>query len=362
MSQIIRRLEAEIASANDPLVRGVAAAKLAAQLARIGDFDDARKLIEELRMVWGASQSGVVTVWVMLAEGLIHLYEKLSPDALDRITRAQLLGIALRNSPIVAIASSWKAHIEFELSDFAAMVTSLKLASDNAQPNDHDSNARIAIVLANSFMTCGDEDQSQRWFMRGRDHAARNGDQASMEALVYNKAAFSVAALRIAKCIAGVDPNRLRLVRMEVESAKNFHGLTRITSYTNHNEILDARLKILEAKYEEAILALTQVRGRDPFLTHNFLQSYVELEIAYCEFKLGKIDSAVDRCGSLDTSELLQLDVDEQLVAAQMLLELTQGDERFGDAHQAQRSFETLLQQCRLSQEELRRRLVAFVV
>jgi hypothetical protein len=166
----------------------------------------------------------------MLAEALIHLFCDLSPLAYDRVGRTQLLGLAMGYSSIVAIASAWKAHIELERSDYFAMARSIGISREQASEVDLDSHSRIAIVLCNAYTILGEREKSQMWFLRGRDCALRNGDQASIEALLYNRAAFGVSTLRAQNCIAQVDPTEVANFRSEIKSATNLQDLTRIAA------------------------------------------------------------------------------------------------------------------------------------
>ncbi len=330
MSQLLIRLEGELASMSDPIQKAEWAARIAANLARQGKFDEAQSRIANLREVYGDGRSGPVTAWIMLAEGLVHLYKDLSPAALDRIARAQLLGMAMGYTSLVGVASAWKAHVEFEMSKFPAMIESLKASIKSAAAEDHDAQTRIAMVITNCLMLCGDFTNAQQWFMRGRAHAIKNGDQASVEALLYNRAAFGLAWLRLRHCDVAAQPEELRRTRAEVKSSRNLQDLTQISALTNHIYLADARLLILEGEYEEAIAKLQAVRDRNPFANHNFTQSFIDLEICYCQFEQGDIEESCLTYAALDHSTLSTLDLDEQIVAEWMKLKMSQADPRFG--------------------------------
>lgn len=342
MSQLLTRLEVELASMTDPVRKAEWTARIAANLARLGLFDHAQSRIVELRQVYGDGRSGPVTAWIMLAEGLVHLYRDLSPAALDRIARANLLGIAMGYTSFVSVAAAWKAHVEFEMSKFPDMVASLQTAIKNAAAENHDAQTRIAMVLSNSFMHCGDFVNAQHWFMQGRDHAIKNGDQASVEALLYNRAAFGLAWVRLRNCDVPALPEELHRVRAEIKSSRNLQDLTQITALTNHIHLADARLLILEGKYEDAISGLLAVRNRKPFANHNFTQSFIDLEICFCRFGRGQIEEAVALYSSLEQSTFSTLDLDEQIVAEWMRYQMSQTDSRFGSSALHLRRFEEL--------------------
>lgn len=319
MSELLHRLRTELGSLTDPAARAEVIARVAAVHARSGDFDEAKRAINAIKENFGRGESGRVTVWKMIAEGLVFHYENLSPSALERICGALVLGRAMQYSAVTALASAWKAHIEFERSDFAKMAESLKEALQNVGPSDHDAQTRIAMVFANAYMICGDRASMHKWFMRGREHAVKNGDRASIEALQYNRAAFATAWARVSACSSPIGADEIALLRGEVNSSQNLFALVRTGALSAHIRLVHARLLILENRYDLAILALTEVRVTEPFAGHNFHQLYVDLEVEFCKVQLGQNEAPL-----VDKSELLLhqfkvLDLDEQVVAVWML-------------------------------------------
>jgi tetratricopeptide (TPR) repeat protein len=332
MSQLLIRLQREVQAAIEHDHRAELLARIAAIFARMRNFAEAKRIVEDLRKTYGDGRSGRVTVWIMLAEALILLFEKFSPQAVDRITRAQALGLAMKYSKIVALASAWKAHLEFENGTYGEMISSLAIALENAEDENYDANTRLAIVLCNALTICGNRTESQKWFMRARQQAAKNGDQPSIASLLYNRAAFLTTRARAENCIEKVDSTELRSVRMELESMRNFHGLTDLVALPEHIQLWDARLQMLEGEYAAAIEKLRSVRDKSPFADHNFSQAYIDLEIAYCQLRLNRMEEALAAYLAIGDLRVDQLDVDEQLVAAWMHWCMSSADPRFGDS------------------------------
>ncbi|MDZ7589128.1 MAG: hypothetical protein U5L05_00255 [Rubrivivax sp.] len=208
--------------------------------------------------------------------------------------------------------------------------------------SDHDANARLAMVLSDSFLVCGQKRSAQDWFMRSREHALKDGDQASIEALLYNRAAFSLARIRVERCFSDVDADRLSLLRMEIASAKNLQTLTRIAALTNFIHLCEARLLILEERFSLAIDALTNIRNAQPFADYNFNQSFVDLEVSFCLQHLGRHTEVQPIYNSIDWSTFERLDVDEQLVAAWMRRLMCAKDSSIGRESDAKELFEHL--------------------
>jgi hypothetical protein len=322
VSELLHRLRRELDTLTDPVARAETIARIAGLCARSGNFDEARRAIEAIKIHFGRGESGRVTIWKMMAEGLVRHYEAVNPSALERINGALVLARAMNYSTAIALGAAWKAHIEFEYSNYTSMVLSLAEALAHVGEDEHDAQTRIAIVLANAFMTIGDREEMQSWFARGRHHAVKNGDRASVDALQYNKAAFLTAWIRVSRCSRSVSKEELRQLRNEVNTARNLQELAQIGALSAHINLVHARLLALEEEFETAIQELNQVRLTEPFAKHNFHQTFIDLEIEFCELKLGsRKTSLVDRYPDV-LMELSQLDIDERIVACWTLKEM----------------------------------------
>jgi tetratricopeptide (TPR) repeat protein len=330
MSQLLARLEAQQSATNDPLLLAEIKARRSCYLSRIGRFEESRFLIAELRKYFGAGQSGRISVWIMLAEGIADIFQNLGSLARDRISRAQLIALALRDRELGAITSAWKAQVEFEVSDFDVMFRSLQTAHDLSQSENTDAEIRISMVVSNGFFLCGDRANGQVWFMRSRDYALAAGDQATIDALLYNRAALGVADLRVQRCFSEVDPSLLSLVHMEVSSARNFQIITNDLSLNNLTELSKARILLMKGDFQESYAALGKIRSAGPFPKYNFSDAMIDLEVALCAVGLGRYDEAMTLCKRAQEFDFSGFDVDDQLVASWIKLELAKRDERCG--------------------------------
>ncbi len=331
MSQLLARLRRDLARAADPVDRAELQARIGCCYARSGSFDEARHVVKELRSGFGDGRSGRVTIWIMLTEGLIHWYSEMSPKGLDRIVRAQLLSQAMKYRTGIAVSSAWKAHIDFEMSNFDAMFQALRLSISNASAEDNDASVRVAIVMVNATSLVGDFEGTKYWFMRGRDHALKEGDPADMDALQYNRAGMALAWVRAENCINPVQPESVRKVRLELESSKNLNAINGVDALDNYLRTSNARLMILEGRFDQAIVELTDVRGGHPFADFNFNTALVDLEIAFCHFRLTRVEDALRLYQSIDMGTIGDLQIDDQLAAASIKCELAKADSRFGD-------------------------------
>lgn len=359
MGQYLNRLMHSYSAAVDAIQRAELAAQIAAVYARQGSFDSARQIIEQVQQEFGRGQSAQVTVMKMIAEGLIFHYEKLSPDASSRFLGALSIANMTGYKQGVALAAAWKAHTEFERSEFERMAESLRTAIAHAAVDQHDAWVRIAAVVSNSYLVCGASEEGHAWFTRGHKHASTLGDTESIDALLYNKAAFSVAALRVAACERPIESALVVRVRSEVNSARNLQQLAGVNALAAHVELLHAKLLVLEQDFAGAITALQAVRGKHPFASHNFHQSQIDVEIAYCEsmLKQGQGAPSVEVDASDVIDAISRLDVDERVIAYWMLLKIQEHAAQTNLSHGLHALFAESLQRYRSDCALLRRLL-----
>lgn len=333
MTQQLQRLEKALQSTTDLATSIELTARIAIVLARLGRFEEAKAMSNALRQQHGDWRSGRIHVWIMLSEAIIDWFASLNSQALDRVTRVQALSDAMRYFEMHAIASAWKAHIQFEISDFDGMLRSIELAFRSKTEVNHDANARVAIVISNAFALCGDWVSAQYWFTRGRSNSLADGDLAGIEALQYNRAVLSLTCLRADSCMGPIDPCRTRAVRFEIDSSRNLNILTKNSALANHLHLAEARLLILECEFERASLALASVRNETPFAAYHFSQFAIDLEISYCRFRCNLIEEALAIFEAIDFGSFADLDIDDQFVAAHICHEMAKVSGRFGDSN-----------------------------
>jgi hypothetical protein len=353
VTQQLVRLEKELAAADQAPRWIELTARIAIVLARLSRFDEARQRISALRSRSTGAGIGGSHLWIMLAEAIADWYDSLSPQALDRVTRVQVLSGAMRYDHVTAIACAWKAHIQFETSDFDGMFRSLALAHRAADAANGDANTRVAIVVCNALALCGNGEQAQRWFMRGREFALADGDLSSIEALQYNRSVLALAGLRAQACFEPLDLQRLKQVRRELESTRNLQSITDNRTLVNHLRLAEARLMLLEKNYADALRMLHDIRGQSPFASYHFSPVAINLEMAFCHWHLGEADRSFALLEGMDFHSLTELDIDDQLVAASYWRALTRFDDRFGSTMAAEQRFEELVHAYVKSRERL---------
>jgi hypothetical protein len=360
MSQFIARIDIALSKVTNAHDQAELLARKGCYFSRIGRFDEARQIVSFLRSGFGLGQSITITIWIMLLEGILFLYTEINSAASDRVMRAQFLSIAAKDRELIAITSAWKAHLEFESSEFDKMIDSLTMAAENLSVENHDAQCRFSMVLCNSLYLCGDRDRAQFWFTRARLHAVASGDQATTEALLYNRSAFGMAWLRAQACISQVDQKDVDWVRREMASARNFQDMTGVLAFGHLIGLCEARVSLMAGSYEKAIEQLSASRLEGPFANYNFDQKFIDLELAYCYVNLNKIDSAKALISDSEFADFSLLDLDEQLVASYFRYQLSVLSSYFGSSDTCFKNLEILREKYRSHRTAIHGKLVSF--
>lgn len=329
MALILERLQRELNAATSAVDRGEIVAQQAAYRARIGHFDEAKGLILELRKLFGDGHSGPVTVWIMLAEALVHHYGELNPQALDRIVRAQFLSGLMRHRLLSALTAAWRAEIEFEASKFKESFVSIESALSIAEATDHAALSRVYNIACKIAFLTGDRAIAQRCFVNGRSHALKEGDQASIEAFQYNRAAFRLSRLRSEICLGNDTTSELREVRTEIVSAKSLQYLTQIKALSTYIELAEARLLMLERRFGEAAEMLSKLKNSGPFPRGTLSDGVLDLEICYCLAQAGDMEKSLRLYSISQPIAVATLDPDETLAIRWMQRDLSKADEKY---------------------------------
>jgi hypothetical protein len=330
MSELLKRIENELYAARSMQARGVLLVRKGIYLARVGRFAETRAAIVEINDAFPIEEFPGIKILRMLVEGVLDYYESLSEHSHDRILRADLLGIASGDATLISMTSVWRAHIEFERSNYREMRNAIARVQSNADQSDHDAHARLARILADCFAIIGNEQQAKRWFNVAHRHAVDAGDQATIDALIYNRMAFGLARIRAESIFAPIDPIRLQFIETSLFSAKNYQSLVDIKSLTHLPDICEARLAALRQDFALALQLMSAVRDSGPLARNNFSEGVLNLEIVFLLAKSGDLEGARKAWVGVEEGDLGGLDIDDRLLAAWMHQELVNIDEFFG--------------------------------
>lgn len=198
-SRLLAKLDAAIAAAPNPIEAKCLRAERAGLLARQGQLEAARAVIDELNAQLAWQPNAPLRAWLGLAEGLHAYYATLGLSAQAGIELAYSLARqfgALKR--LHALAAAWLANMAFADDDMPRMATLLREAFDTALPEHHGARARAALVAGYALHFAGDSARAQPWYEASRRHAIAEGDETHLSALMHNQAWMRASQARLA--------------------------------------------------------------------------------------------------------------------------------------------------------------------
>lgn len=203
-SRLLGRLDAAIAAAPNPIEAKCLRAERAGLLARQGQLEAAKAVIDELSAQLAWQPNTPLRAWLALAEGLHAYYSTLGPSAQTGIEQAHALtrGFgALKR--LHALAAAWLANMAFANDDMPRMASLLREAFDTALPEHHGARARAALVTGYAYHFAADSQRAQPWYEASRRHAIAEGDETHLSALMHNQAWMRASQARLALLFDG---------------------------------------------------------------------------------------------------------------------------------------------------------------
>lgn len=305
VSPLESRLSTKIAESTDQTQRGMYLAELACYYARVGDFERAESFRVELRGVFGDGRDLRVSVLIMTLEALLLYFRELSPAARDRLLRAKLLCAAAKEERLLALTSAWLAHIDFNLDRFGDMSESIAIGLKSLDADDGSAECRLALVLGDAFMYCGQEHVARYWYERAHVSATRLGDQAAIGAMTYNRAALRVANLRIAQIVEPSSAVDFALARSELKSATNYQAVAGLRSLDHLLRAAQVGVLMLENDFSKASAHIQQILESGEVPIHSGAFYTLRADQLTCLAKLGDFHTARE-CAKVFTDLVLQ--------------------------------------------------------
>lgn len=339
MSSLVERLNGQIRLASDEGTRGELSAQIACYLARIGDAEGCANLLQELRTKFGRGNFPRVSVWLMIAEGISVFFGGLSENSRDRLVRACEISRVAGYSDLGRLSSAWLSHMEFNRGDYSSMARYLCSADPVSEQRRDAADCRAFVVLADSSLYCGNYDDAIKWHEIARRIAVDLGDEATIGAIIYNKAMFSCLRVQTNWALDRYEAQPAEFLGMLVDSTDYFDRAARHTSLQQLTTTLRARQRMAVGKFSEASHLYREVI--DSELPTSYVDDAVLLksEMALSMLKAGDVALALDLAKQLITGPRSELSTDASLIFWSCLDEVAKlsGNEQMMDSTGAQR-------------------------
>lgn len=245
----IRLIDSQIRNSTNLAQKKVLYAKKAAGLARHSYLEEAKLLIAELRR-GNEAYDPQLSAWILFAEGQIEHWEGLNNrQARDKFVRSLLISQVAKDRELASTSATWLAHCDFVDGRLTESATHLTQAFEWQGALTGEAKTRACMVLADGFSLAGEATTARKWYAAARASAVADGDLAMQNAVLFNSAAFHVAALTLDDCLAHVDPLELKRAKMEIASARNLNTAIGINSLPLMIPLMEAELLVIEREW-----------------------------------------------------------------------------------------------------------------
>lgn len=337
LPRVVLRLDELIAQADSPLDRECLKAERAGVLARLGLMADARFALAGLRTQSQRHRSPRLNAWVWIVDGLITHFESIGDEARDKFQRAWLQAEAAQDRPMMALSSAWLAVGAFNASDLPALQRHVANALRLAEPDEHATQARAGLVLADAYRFAGDEPSSRRWYLAARSHASADGDSSMISALLHNMAAMRAGRIGLEDAFGRANLDEARQVLLETESTANYDGGAGAAALTAMVPLMRAQLMMVLGRVEDSLALLEACRDHAVAQGSAHRDARILAERAWCRMHLGHTAEALQDAELARQGLAAQFDADDQAATHARLARVLQatGDAAAAALHQA---------------------------
>ncbi|MEF7615247.1 hypothetical protein V4F39_15095 [Aquincola sp. MAHUQ-54] len=331
-SRLLTRLDGAIAKARNPVEVACLKAERACFLARQGQMAQARMLITALQSQFAWRPHAAVSAWLSLAEGLHDYYTHLGPSARDRVLRAHALSGAAHLAPLRALSAAWLAHMDVANHDMVRMAQHVHEALASAQADHHSARSRACLVVAYAYHFAGDERRALPWYARSRFHAAADGDEAHLSALMHNQASLRGSQARLAAMFGEGSADVTRQALMSTESITRFDAGIGAAALVSLVPMVQAQLLTHDQQWAEALAVYTQ--HYDAALSEGLerMKPCFLADMAWCRLQLGDAQQAQADARAAESSLRQPCDLDDRALAEARLAQVF---DKLGEARTA---------------------------
>jgi hypothetical protein len=313
-SPLVNRLLENIEASSTKERRYALLAELACYKARVGDFEEAENLRIELRREFGDGRNLRISVLIMCAESLLLYFKDLSIDARDRMARANLLSNAAHDKGLIALTSSWLAHIDFNLNRYSTMADEMRSCFQAIESDDGTARCRVSIVLGDAFLFSGNTTASKDWYEHARRVATDIGDQAAIGAITYNRAALRMAAARIARTRGAIDDHVVRMVHTEIQTAVNYQLVAQLKSLDHLLQTAMTGVLILQDKFAEAIASIVPLLSSGEVREKSSQWLILNADLILALAQVGAVDEARQRLELVPEATVIGQSADDRVL------------------------------------------------
>jgi hypothetical protein len=250
-SRLLARLDAALAANHDGPASDCVRAERAIYLARLGEVDAAATELAVVRGRYSGRPPATVACWLSLAEGLTQYFREATFAPREKLLRAQAMAASFRYAEVEALSSAWIAQLDLSALRLEDMATNLRKAlslGNSFTP----ANTRSQLVIAQAMHFAGDMETANPWYQAARASAISDGDDLSIDAVVYNMAWYGLSNLRQSVLGKGLLPDSNRFLALAEQSLRSYDEFLGVKAFASLHPMLRAQIASLMGDAEAA--------------------------------------------------------------------------------------------------------------
>jgi hypothetical protein len=326
-SRLLGALEASIKAAAHPIEAQCLRAERAALLARQGQLERARGVIDELQsqLAWQPNNT-MLRAWLSLAEGLHSYYDVIGLAGRESVELAYALAQECPGAPgqrLRATTAAWLANMAFAYDEFPRMAALVREALDTAAPGHRGARARATLVAGFAYHYAGRDEAAQHWYEASRRHAIAEGDEAHLSALMHNQAWMRASQVRLAVLFdTPGDDKALAHALMSAESIGHYDAGIGTASLGSLVPMLRAQVLTAQGRWSEAG-ALFDTHF-DAAMSEGLkrIAPCLLADRAWCDWHDGRPDRARAHTGAAEQALADPIDIDDRAMALARLAQV----------------------------------------
>ncbi len=258
MSRFESNLTVAISNETDNYKHWMLRLRHAVYKTRLGNTEYARKVIQSARSVLSQMNTAQMVAHVNFAEGVCDYFESGASKAIDKLNRSRALGVGCPpDDDLPLLTAAWLAAIYRALAQWDKLSHVLTDIFNSERPVSDEVAVRACLVVADAWEDIEATEMADKWYKAARESALRLGDDSSLGAILYNRAAIRVFNTRIRE-VKGrdFDIDECHIV-VQAASAENYAHHVGDVSLGWAFDLLFGQLAILCGQYVEATRRLT---------------------------------------------------------------------------------------------------------
>jgi hypothetical protein len=177
-----------------------------------------------------------------------------------------------------------------------------------ADADDHQARARAFLVLADGFHFGARFDLARPWYDKTRFHAAEEGDESAISAMLHNIAAFRASNLKLADALGAQLEDEARHAAMQTSSAAAYDRAIGTKSFEQFIPHVTAQVHMIEKRYQAAKSVLAKI---DPVGLPRRVHAVHYVDLAICALHLGEKEQLEEMLRLAERSLETEMDGDD---------------------------------------------------